>query len=196
MPGEPSDDPSDCAVVQHRCNGPAIALVLLAIIVLGFIQGYLDWPHKLRTSSPALNHWVTAAASFMVPVLAFLGSRALQGVARSALAWSSILLLALPSLLIGACSVVTAPAFFSVDKEFERISEQESGLVAYRLYRTNCGATCSFGLVLRKEIDVGPGLTLVTPIWSANRASDGSVSLGEDKVLVFRDGYLFAEVDR
>lgn len=65
------------------------------------------------------------------------------------------------------------------------LSETQAGGATYRLYRTDCGATCAYGLELRKEVNVLGVLKLVSPIWSASReeparlrvAPDGSVEV-------------------
>ena len=175
---------------------PHLALALLTCIGLCFLQAMLGLPHRLLSSSSAMNHWLVAAASVSVPFLAVYGSRALPEVWRRTLVWFALLILAVPSFLVAGCAVLVAPSFGSGDEEFQRISEVNSAFVSYRLYRSDCGATCAAGLVLRKEIDLFAGLMLVTPLWSEARVSEGSVSLGESAVRVVRGATVLGEVGR
>ncbi len=58
-----------------------------------------------------------------------------------------------------------------------------------RLYRSDCGATCAYGLVLRKELDTGLGIVFVRSLWSRNRAYEGRLQMQHDgrSVLVWPD---------
>lgn len=58
-----------------------------------------------------------------------------------------------------------------------------------RLYRSDCGATCAYGLVLRKELDTGLGIVAVRSLWSRNRAYEGRLQMQHDgrSVLVWPD---------
>ena len=78
-------------------------------------------------------------------------------------------LLALLQLISGVTS--------STDTSFEKIAELEGHHGIYRLYRTNGGAMTSFGLVLRRERTILPGLRLVTMLRSYYPASDASLEL-------------------
>jgi len=46
------------------------------------------------------------------------------------------------------------------DPGFEPVLRQRNGTSDLVLYRTNCGATCSFGLVLRQQRRIVPGLRI------------------------------------
>jgi hypothetical protein len=60
------------------------------------------------------------------------------------------------------------------DKAYELIDELGVGSARYRLYRTNFGATTSFGVVFRQERDFLPGLELVRFIESFHPARDAA----------------------
>jgi hypothetical protein len=45
------------------------------------------------------------------------------------------------------------------------------------MYRTDCGATCSFGIVLRHETSVGSPLRVVRELWSSYPADTADVHL-------------------
>jgi hypothetical protein len=61
------------------------------------------------------------------------------------------------------------------DPEFEPIWNQQRGASKLVLYRNNCGATCDFGLVLRQERRIAPGLRLVRFLESWYRAYAATV---------------------
>ena len=64
-----------------------------------------------------------------------------------------------------------------VDTSFDKISEVESNGSTYRLYRTNGGATTSFGLVLRKEAKLTSNIKTVKVIFSKYQAREGTLML-------------------
>jgi hypothetical protein len=81
---------------------------------------------------------------------------------------------ALPCAVFVFFSLLTAPTS-GIDASFEKISQIQNGRLAFRLYRTNCGAICSFGLALRREIDLPLGLKLVTTLWGKDREDQAVV---------------------
>lgn len=75
----------------------------------------------------------------------------------------------------------------STDTSFEKIAKLNGNHGTYRLYRTNGGAMTSFGLVLRREHAILPGLKLVTVLRSYYPASDAtleSISNGRGRLTV------------
>ena len=75
------------------------------------------------------------------------------------------------------------PFTIYADDMFTKIDEISLGNHKYRLYRTDCGATCAFGLVLQKEFDLGIGIKTVEVVFSKYRANEGHLSLIEnDKI--------------
>ena len=96
----------------------------------------------------------------------------------------SVLLL-LPCAVIAGCATLEAPtANEKGDGSYELISEASDGSKNFRLYRTNCGATCAFGLDLREEREILWGAKLVSPMWSLYRASEGRVVVKKSTVSV------------
>jgi len=61
------------------------------------------------------------------------------------------------------------------DFSFEQIAELRSHWTTYRAYRTDGGATTDFGIVLRRERTILPGLKYVRVIYSRYHASDASL---------------------
>jgi hypothetical protein len=67
----------------------------------------------------------------------------------------------------------------------------------FRLYQTNCGATCAYGLVLNKEFSGFGPVKLVSPIWFADREDVAELRLNSNGMIeVARGNYvLFAHKD-
>lgn len=63
------------------------------------------------------------------------------------------------------------------DTSFEKIDDQIMRGHHYRLYRTNGGATTSFGLVLRQESESFLGMKRVSVIKTAYPASDAKLEI-------------------
>lgn len=155
-------------------------------LVWGFVWLNLSsLPMQLRLNSVAGNYAVCALLTMSLPLsLAWLALRLPWRTARG-LGVLAALLLALPCLLF-ACLVAFSGSLVqsNVDPAMEFIHEASTGAKHYRLYRTNCGATCAFGLLLREEIDLPIGMRLVTPRWSADRMENGNVVLDAQSVRV------------
>ena len=62
------------------------------------------------------------------------------------------------------------------DPVFEPLWNEQRGASKVVLYRSNCGATCDFGLVLRQERRILPGLQMVRFVHSWYRAYEATVS--------------------
>src|SRR5687768_17128366 len=132
------------------------ALVILGVLALLFAQGLLGLPYQVHSASSALNHWAVAFAIVSMPILAMYGAPALPAHWHPRRVFFGAAVLALPGVLLASCAALIAPPF-GPSSDFQQISEAQAGLSTYRLYRSDCGATCATGLVLREEIDVFPG---------------------------------------
>jgi hypothetical protein len=169
----------------HRRYSLFLALTILALITVVTAQSIYKLPYQVRFSLPALNYWVGAGMALSMPFLLFwislsLGHKWIRGLVMAL----SILLL-LPSLVISGCAALEAPTVSEkVDGSYELISEASRDSSKFRLYRTNCGATCVFGLDLREEHEMFLGMKLVSPIWSLYRASEGRVVVEKSTVSV------------
>lgn len=77
-----------------------------------------------------------------------------------------------------------------IDYSLEKINEVNVSGNFYRLYRTNGGATTSYGLVLRKEVPLVLGLKIVEPIFSKYKAYESSLSvIGNGKIKLTIEPY-------
>lgn len=77
------------------------------------------------------------------------------------------ILIAIPAFILGMFAFMGAQDALEngEDASLEYLKQAKSELGTYRLYRTNCGATCDYGLDLRREIDLPIGIKLVDSVW-------------------------------
>jgi hypothetical protein len=143
----------------RRWRGPLALLV--SLLVLFVAAEWNSGTPVLRFAHPAWNRAALLAA-YALPWLAIVPARRLPRVARAA-----ALVLLLPFLLF--------TGFFSffvwhdlvhvrggVDASLEPLQAvAAAGGSRIVAYRTNCGATCAFGVTVRQERPLGGGLLLV-----------------------------------
>lgn len=181
--------------MPHRKLRFAAAGVLAAILAL-FAQAILGLPFRIRLANPAANYWVVAALSISVPVLLFIVVRPIPKAWLRRIGLVATAVIALPCLAVSSCAMLEAPKPSQPDGSYELLSEAYAGRLAYRLYRTNCGATCAFGLELREERELPLGMKLVSPRWSQYHASEGTVKVEQSSVLVVKGEDVLARVAR
>ena len=172
------------------------AWAALALVLAMFMQAMLDLPYCPRFASVTANYWAVAALAAVTPVLAFLVAKSIPRTRLRRLVFIGAGIVVLPCVLISSCAVLEAPRPSETDSSYELLSEASAGKVAYRLYRTNCGATCAYGLELRKEIALPFGVKLVSPKWSLYRASEGALKLEAASVLVMKGDDVLGRVAR
>lgn len=167
----------------NSLRGPLIAVGLVAGAVAYNLSSIQP---QLRFQYAPLNYWVASALALALPVsVLWLCVRVSSRATRLALGLAAAVT-ALPCAIFIFFSLLTAPTS-GIDASFEKISQVQNGRLAFRLYRTNCGATCSFGLALRREIDLPLGLKLVTVLWGKDR---------EDQAMVRRDSGMIQVVNQ
>jgi hypothetical protein len=168
----------------------------LAVILALIAQAMLDLPFRIRSENPATNYWIVAGLSILAPVLLFLVARPIPNalVRRTGLVAAAVI--AIPCVAVSSCAMLEAPKLSERDGSYELLSEAYAGPLAYRLYRTNCGATCAFGLELREERELPLGMKLVSPRWSLYRASEGTVKVEQSAVLVVKGEDVLGKVAR
>lgn len=173
-----------------------ITTVALALVLAMFMQAILDLPYRPRFASVTANYWAVAVLAAVTPVLAFLVAKTIPRTWLRRLVFIGTGVMALPCVLISSCAALEAPRPSEADSSYELLSEASTGKVAYRLYRTNCGATCAYGLELREELALPFGVKLVSPKWSLYRASEGAVKLETATVLVVKGDDVLGRVAR
>lgn len=168
----------------------------LILILATFAQAMLDLPYRPRLDSPVANYWAVAVLAALTPMLALEAARLIPKKWLRRTAFFGAALLVIPCLLISICAMLEAPRPSEPDMSYELLSEVRADRLAYRLYRTNCGATCAYGLELREELDLPFGVKLVSPKWSLYRASEGAVKLEQSEVLVMKADDVLGRVAR
>ena len=135
----------------------------IAMLLAGFGAVLANWHYEvLRFSLPALNA-LALLAGLALPVVALvIAACRLSGWWRGAVT----ALLLLPVVYSTFTSVFVTMHLLSVvgdgtDRSFEPLGivPVEGGRVG--VYRTNCGATCNFGVAVRQERPLLPGVLLV-----------------------------------
>jgi hypothetical protein len=172
------------------------AVIVLALMAGTFVQGYMGWPNQPRFSSPTLNYWFFAIAAIAFPALIAWLASGLTAKWSRRVQYGLACTLVLPCLLMTSCAVLEAPSIRTADGSYEFLSEANDGSVTYRLYRTNCGATCAYGLDLRRKRDLFFGIKLVSPVWSKYQADEGNVYLEGSKIQVRNGLDLLTELSR
>ena len=154
------------------CSPFTLGVLLVAVLLAAALNLWL--PVKLRFASPAMNYWAVCVLAATLPVAAATLVALIVPVRRWATFGVVCLFCAIP------CWAIALFAYY------EAVSVQEQGddgsfllldslaveNVNYRLYLSDCGATCSWGMVLRAERDGPFGMKLVRSIWSEYRTLD------------------------
>ena len=165
---------------------------LLVFSVLGLALHAMNTPITLRFAYAPANYWFVAVATLALPVS--LGLLALQ-LRRSALRVAFIvacLLVALPSIAYAVLAIGSARN--GLDGSFQLLSEAPLNGVTFRLYLSNCGATCAYGLVLRREQDVA-AVRLISEVWEADREEPASLRVSPSgTVEVHRGEYVLTSI--
>jgi ABC-type sulfate transport system permease component len=149
----------------------------LSIFVLGWVN-YFFWP-VLRFTNPTANAVVLALA-FLMPVaasvLGFFLFRATKSPGRFAVAVALTLANALPLVVVGF-HLLSLTAANGIDSGFELINAVpiDGGRIA--VYRTDGGALTSFGIVVRQERLVVPGVLVVRKLCGGYPAKEAQVTV-------------------
>jgi hypothetical protein len=151
----------------------------------------LGWPVEISFQNEDINTWAGWLLAMSVPLailwVAFSFER--RGTVAAALA------VALAGFLLCGAAGVVARMFPSA--AWDLVGEASVGGASYRLYRTNCGATCANGLVLTREIDLLLGLRTQQQLWS-QYPSDGFAAVravGTSEVQVYSSGQVLFRYD-
>lgn len=182
--------------MPHRSSSQLLSLIALGFILVLFAQAMLGLPYRPRMTAPLGNYWAVAILAVLTPLLLFLVARTTQRKWIRQTCQVTVGLLAFPCLFVSGCAVLEAPRPSETDEAYELLAEERAERVSYRLYRTNCGATCSFGLELREELDLPLGVKLVTPKWSLYRADKGTVKVEGSSIIIVNGDDVLGRVAR
>jgi hypothetical protein len=165
---------------------PKTAVRWVATNMAAFSLVFLPGPWLLRFSSETLNCWFMAVTAFSVPVSLLALGWVAQSTWRKAMAITLAVTTALPLGLLGLIALLES---IDATASFRPIAELQADGHTYRLYQTDCGATCAFGLVLQREIEFLHVIKVVVPLWVKDHESDATLTAMPDgDVAVVRGG--------
>ena len=169
--------------------GATVWLLVLAASVAFF---WVDSPIKLRALNPAINYALYSFVCFLMPISILGVGWVLSKKWLRILSLIIAIVIGIPNSFLGILAFDEAMRIqhLGYDPSLAFLKEVLEGDYRYRLYRTNCGATCAFGLELRKERFFPYGIKLVQPIWSFYGADDGELALLEKEIEVSYDGFV------
>lgn len=168
-------------------------LITLALLCCGIYLALPTNTYHVEFKNAYFNHLAAAALVLGLPLSLFWIAGRLLHRGFRVFVGSAAYLMALPCLLFALIAMITAPAAWSSDPSFDQIAEVERGYVAFRLYRTDCGATCSTGLALRREVDLPLGLKVVSNVWGKYKESVAKLEFIGTKLRVTNDSDLLWE---
>lgn len=152
-----------------------ISIFITSLIVIISVLNIFDLPIEFRFEDPAYNYSFVMSLCVALPLSIFLTAFTLNKRANTILAVAASILLSGPSFVVYffASSDYESIREHGIDQSFEKINEVMVNDARYRLYRTNGGATTSFGLVLRRETELIKGVNMVRIMFSKYDASEG-----------------------
>lgn len=151
-----------------------IAVIVLSATVIAIIGLNIGLPVKLRFADAVLNYWAALILALLLPFAA--GS--LGALAQPRSRW--LIFFAVWFAFAVPCSIFSLLTYWEARDIKERGADLSYQLLdtvpgddsVFRLYLTNCGATCSWGLDLRSEFDGPFGIRIVRSIWSAYKTDN------------------------
>ncbi|PAY01076.1 hypothetical protein CKO50_12085 [Pseudoalteromonas sp. HM-SA03] len=153
--------------------------IALVIVVLLVILNMTNLPWELRFSAPQHNYLFVMILATALPASVLLWSLC----RRTKLLKMSGLLVALAAAVPSFIVFIFAAGDYSeikqsgVDNSFAELNRLNVNNDNYVLYRTDRGATTSYGLVLRLEREIGFGIHAVKVVHSKYKAAEGQLEL-------------------
>ncbi|MGX9463620.1 hypothetical protein ACWXWU_20785 [Shewanella sp. A14] len=156
--------------------------IILIVISLITCLNMIDFPWELRFVNAKYNYLFVMVLAVSLPISALFWSTLRDSKSAKTIGVIISVCLAIPSYLTFTFAKLDYRDIKTngVDYSFEEINRLEVGNKNYVLYRTNGGATTSFGLVLRMEKEIALGINAVNVIYSKYKASESSLELTND----------------
>jgi hypothetical protein len=151
--------------------------------ILVFVAAWTNWHNPTLRFDSQLANEVAFLGAMLVPVIGVMAgpgadaARSDQWLLRLAVAPFAFvgLLMSLPTVV-----VISGTTRSGVDLSFEPIARYERVSPPLIVYRTNCGATCSYGIVVRAERRLLPGLLFVRNVFTDSPADTAVVRVLPD----------------
>ena len=160
---------------QTRLLAPVACLVAVVLFIVA-LNSLSTVP---RFEYPPLNYGAAIVLAVAIPCLLLWFALSLRSIVWRWIVGLIALVLSLPITLftIFALMELRQIAEDGINDGFRQIYQLQGAHSALVLYRTNGGATTSFGLVLRRERSLFPGLKLVTVLHASYPAYDATLEL-------------------
>ena len=144
---------------------PAIVFVYcLAAFALTLISD----PVAIRFTFAPLNYWFAGLSALSVPASALFWAKSKPVGSNRSFALALAVVVAMPLLPYGLLALSEGARIEGASEpSYRLLSEVGRPMGSYRLYQTNCGATCSYGLELRREFSAFSFVSVVRPVWQA-----------------------------
>lgn len=175
-----------------------VAFTLLCLVGFLLLFNLGGWPLKIRFAAPSMNYWFVALLSIAVPISLALAAMTFQRRALKAVGIAVAAIATLPALLFSTFAAFEAVKIGKEgrDASYQLLGDISHGRYTYRLYLTNCGATCAYGLDLRRELDSSVGLKLVWPVWSKYRTEPSAeLRLVDGVIQIIENGVVIGSVE-
>ena len=185
------------SVMQKRAMRK-FSYIFFGVVAGAIAFNWVGWPYQIRFTLPHLNYWVYASLCVLLPVSILASALATENMRVKVSGIALALVISLPSLFLGFFASIEAKHTMERGEDYslKLLDQASSPSGTYRLYLTDCGATCSHGLLLRKEIDTNLGVKLVRSEWSVYKQSEAKLHISQNTVKVVNSGITLHEVAR
>jgi hypothetical protein len=156
--------------------------MLLVMGVIAPIMAILNWRLPMVRFAWWPLNYTAMVALLVMPWVAFVNAAELSQVWMRRLTRVALLpVVVLSALAALVCGLWLLAALASgADRSFELVDQLDTPAGMVRAYRTNGGAMTSFGIVVRHERSVLPGLRIVRDIYWAYPQDDVALTLLTD----------------
>ncbi|MCP5326463.1 MAG: hypothetical protein H7A09_09105 [Oceanospirillaceae bacterium] len=172
--------------------------ILFAAVIFIIAFNWIGWPYQIRFNYPPLNGFIFALLCILFPLSMFLAAISVRNksIKIAGAVLSIFLSLPLGFLALFACFDAKLIMEEGSDNSMQLLDQASIPSGTFRLYRTDCGATCSFGLLLRKEIDTPIGIKLVRTEWSIYKQSEAGLEVVENSLRIVNGGETYYELQK
>lgn len=181
---------------MHNSAMRKFSFILFAVVVLIIGYNWIGWPYQVRFYSSKLNGFILSLLYLLLPISMFLAAIFTRNKLLKMGGVIVSLIISLPLGFLAFFSSIDTKLIIERGEDYsmELLDQTSTSTGTLRLYRTNCGATCSFGLLLRKEIDTPIGIKFVRSEWSMYKEDEATLQLVSNSLRVLSDGRTIYEL--
>ena len=156
---------------------PRSLFVRVVVPILLATAAWLNWVSPTVRLDSALANHVAFLVAMLVPLFALLLEPEVASHVDRWLTRLPLIPFALVGLLLSAPTAVGIyeTARVGADPGFMPIARYEVAPLRFVVYRTKCGVTCSYGIVIRAESPLVPGLLFVRNVYKAYPADTAAL---------------------